>query len=63
MHSSRMCTAHMLPYEGLPDRETPWTETLPPSRQRPPRQKTPWTETPGQRHPMDIDPLWTETPP
>ena len=41
MHSSRMRTTRTLPYwEGLPDRDPPWTES-------------PRTETPL---PLDIDP-------
>ena len=55
MHSSRMRTAHSLPYMGgLPDRdpqtETPLDRDPPPPGQRPLRQRPPWTKTP-----------WTET--
>ena len=68
MHSSRMLTAHLLPYwwglclGGLPNRDPPG--------QRPPRQRPPRWSPPGQRPllpwqrpptPLDRDPP-TETP-
>ena len=66
MHSSRMCTARMLPYVGLPNRDPldtdtpghrpPWTQTPmyrdPPGQRPSPGQRPPWAETPRQRHPQ-----------
>ena len=62
MHSSRMRTAHSLPYgvsmtETPPDRDSPLTETAPP----PDRDSIPWTETPWTETPQTETPQ-TETP-
>ena len=65
MHSSRMHTGRMLLYGGLPDRD--------PTGQTPPGQRSSWIETsldrdpldrdnPGQRPPLDGNPLWTKNP-
>ena len=60
MHSSRMCTAHSLPYWGVSLTDTPDRD--------PPGSETPWTETPqpGQRPPnldRDPQPLDRDLPP
>ena len=54
MYSSRMRTARMLPWGGLPGQRSPWTET------------PHWTEIPLDRDPLDRDhfgqrPAWIET--
>ena len=78
MHSSRMRTAHSLPYRErsvsggseTPDRDPPWTK-IPlyrdPIGQRPPDKDPPiqrprWTETPLDRDLPVQRPPWTETP-
>ena len=63
MHSSRMHTAHCLPYGGLPDRDQPSTET--PLDREPLERDHPWTGTPLARdpHPSDKDPTGQSSPP